>query len=326
MEKKATSAGTRRRPARPVVQIPDTNFTEANVNHDTDTLVYAIGGLGEVGKNMYCIEHNDEIVIIDCGVLFPEDDLLGIDYVIPDYSYLVKNQSKIKALIITHGHEDHIGAIPFFLQQVHLKEIYAPRFAKYLIEKKLEEHRLTKSCKIIEINGDSRIDTKYFHIGFFNTVHSIPDSLGVLINTPNGRIVETGDFKFDLTPIGQQSDYQKMAYIGQVGVTLLMSDSTNSSVPGFSISERRVAQAIMEQVRRTPGRLLIQRQPSQPDSDGSGRLQPQGCGLRSFDGKRSRDRPQGRLHQDQGFGFHLRKRSEYAAAQSHLHRLHPFPG
>ncbi|HCV55172.1 MAG TPA: ribonuclease J [Erysipelotrichaceae bacterium] len=257
MEKKATSAGTRRRPARPVVQIPDTNFTEANVNHDTDTLVYAIGGLGEVGKNMYCIEHNDEIVIIDCGVLFPEDDLLGIDYVIPDYSYLVKNQSKIKALIITHGHEDHIGAIPFFLQQVHLKEIYAPRFAKYLIEKKLEEHRLTKSCKIIEINGDSRIDTKYFHIGFFNTVHSIPDSLGVLINTPNGRIVETGDFKFDLTPIGQQSDYQKMAYIGQVGVTLLMSDSTNSSVPGFSISERRVAQAIMEQVRRTPGRLLV---------------------------------------------------------------------
>jgi ribonuclease J len=253
----AKTPASRKRPAALTPMVPDADFTEASINHATDTLVYAMGGLGEIGKNMYCFEHDDEIIIIDCGVLFPEDDLLGIDYVIPDYSYLVKNKAKIKALIITHGHEDHIGGIPFFLQQVHLKEIYAPRFAKYLIEKKLEEHHLTRSCKVIQIDGDSRIDTKYFHVGFFNTVHSIPDSLGILINTPNGRIVETGDFKFDLTPIGQQSDYQKMAYIGQVGVTLLMSDSTNSSIPGSSISERRVANAIMEQVRRTPGRLLV---------------------------------------------------------------------
>ncbi|MCI6746211.1 MAG: ribonuclease J [Stecheria intestinalis] len=216
-----------------------------------------MGGLGEVGKNMYCFEHDDEIIIVDCGVLFPEDELLGIDYVIPDFSYLQKNASKIKALIITHGHEDHIGGIPFFLRSIHLKQIYAPRFAKALIEKKLEEHHLTRACKVIEINGDSRVRTKYFNVGFFNTVHSIPDSLGVLINTPNGRIVETGDFKFDLTPIGVQSDYQKMAYIGQVGVTLLMSDSTNSGVPGFSISEKKVAMAIMEQIRKTPGRLLV---------------------------------------------------------------------
>ena len=253
----AKTVADRRRPTRLSPPIPDTDFTERQIHHATDTLVYAIGGLGEVGKNMYCIEHNDEIVIIDCGVLFPEDDLLGIDYVIPDYSYLVRNQSKIKALIITHGHEDHIGGIPFFLQQVHLKEIYAPRFAKYLIEKKLEEHHLTRACKIIEINGESRVKTKYFTVGFFDTVHSIPDSLGVVVNTPNGRIIETGDFKFDLTPIGQQSDYQKMAYLGQVGVTLLLSDSTNSSVPGFSVSERQVANAIMDQVRRTPGRLLV---------------------------------------------------------------------
>ncbi|MDD6367364.1 MAG: ribonuclease J [Stecheria intestinalis] len=197
------------------------------------------------------------MIIVDCGVLFPEDELLGIDYVIPDFSYLQKNASKIKALIITHGHEDHIGGIPFFLRSIHLKQIYAPRFAKALIEKKLEEHHLTRACKVIEINGDSRVRTKYFNVGFFNTVHSIPDSLGVLINTPNGRIVETGDFKFDLTPIGVQSDYQKMAYIGQVGVTLLMSDSTNSGVPGFSISEKKVAMAIMEQIRKTPGRLLV---------------------------------------------------------------------
>ncbi len=233
------------------------SFNAGIIHHSTDTLVYALGGLGEIGKNMYCFEHDNEIVIVDCGVKFPEEDLLGVDYVIPDYSYLVKNHDKVKALIITHGHEDHIGGIPFFLRSVRLKEIYAPRFAKALIEKKLEEHRLSRSCKVIEINSDSRVKTQYFNIGFFDTVHSIPDSLGVLINTPNGRIVETGDFKFDLTPVGRNSDYQKMAFMGQAGVTLLMSDSTNSSVPGFSISERQVALAINEQMRKTPGRLLV---------------------------------------------------------------------
>ena len=252
-------AANGKRQSRPVrySHIPEPDLMEHVIDHKKDTLVYALGGLGEIGKNMYCIEHDDEIIIIDCGVLFPEDDLLGVDYVIPDYSYLVKNQQKIKALIITHGHEDHIGGIPFFLQSIHLKEIYAPRFAKALIEKKLEERRLSRSCKIVEINADSRIRTKYFSVGFFDTVHSIPDSLGILVNTPNGRIVETGDFKFDLTPIGKNSDYQKMAYIGQVGVTLLMSDSTNSGVPGSSLSERKVATAIMEQMRKTPGRLLV---------------------------------------------------------------------
>lgn len=236
--------------------------TTRNKNHNlynsqTDTRVYALGGLGEVGKNMYCIEHDDEIIVIDVGILFPEESLLGVDYVIPDFSYLIKNQHKIKAVVITHGHEDHIGGIPFFIQSVKVKEIYAPRFACALITKKLEERRMTKNVKLIEINGESRITTKHFNIGFFNTIHSIPDSLGVLINTPNGRIVETGDFKFDLTPIGKNSDYQKMAYIGQIGVTLLLSDSTNSEVSGFSISEKKVAQSLLEQMRKTPGRLIV---------------------------------------------------------------------
>ncbi|MBQ6490455.1 MAG: ribonuclease J [Solobacterium sp.] len=250
---------TSERSGRPVrySQITEPDYSLNAIDRHSDTLVYALGGLGEVGKNMYCVEHDDEIIIIDCGVLFPEDDLLGVDYVIPDYSYLIKNQSRIKALVITHGHEDHIGGIPFFLQSVHLKQIYAPRFAKALIEKKLEEHRLSRACKIVEIDGDSRIKTKYFNIGFVNTVHSIPDSYGVIVNTPNGRIFETGDFKFDLTPIGPNADYQKMAYMGQVGITLLMSDSTNSAVPGFSVSEKAVASAIMDQIRKTPGRLLV---------------------------------------------------------------------
>jgi ribonuclease J len=249
---------TKKRPARSNVRYDTiTEETSRRIDHANDTMVYALGGLGEIGKNMYCFEHNDEIIIVDCGILFPEDDLLGVDYVIPDYSYLVKNREKIKALIITHGHEDHIGGIPFFLQSIRLKEIYAAPFAKALIEKKLEEHRMLRNVTIKDINPETRINTKYFHIGFFNVVHSIPDSYGVILNTPNGTIIETGDFKFDLTPIGVNADYQKMAFIGTAGVTLLMSDSTNSGVPGSSISERKVAQAINEQMRKTPGRMIV---------------------------------------------------------------------
>ena len=226
MQKKEEATKTRRKSSSSI-------FYDKDFNSKTDTLVYALGGLGEIGKNMYCFEHDDEIIIVDAGVKFPDDDLLGVDYVIPDYTHLIKNKEKVKALIITHGHEDHIGGIPFLLLVCNVEKIYAPRFAKALIEKKLQERKRLAGTKIIEINGESSIKTKHFTVGFFNTVHSIPDSLGVLINTPNGRVVETGDFKFDLTPIGQNSDYQKMAYMGAAGVTLLMSNSTNSEVEGF---------------------------------------------------------------------------------------------
>lgn len=232
-------------------------YNGKNYDPKNDTLVYALGGMGEVGKNMYCFEHDNEIIIVDAGIKFPDEELPGVDYVIPDYTYLLKNKDKIKALIITHGHEDHIGGIPFLLLSCPIKKIYAPRFAKALIEKKLQERKRLQNTKIIEINDESRIETEHFRIGFFNTVHSIPDTLGILINTPNGRIVETGDFKFDLSPVGNNADYQKMAYIGASGVTLLMSDSTNSEVPGFSISEKEVAKSIMDIMRRTPNRLIV---------------------------------------------------------------------
>lgn len=226
-------------------------------NPNTDTLVYALGGLGEVGKNMYCIEHQDEIIIIDSGVRFPEENLLGVDYVIPDYSYLVKNANRIAALIITHGHEDHIGGIPFLLKVVNIKKIYAPRFAKYLIQKKLDERRMGKKVNIIEIDEDSNITTEHFVVGFFNVVHSIPDALGLIVTTPNGSVVSTGDFKFDLTPVGQNSSYQKMAFIGSTGVTLLMSDSTNAEVEDFSISEKKVASQILAITKRVKGRMIV---------------------------------------------------------------------
>lgn len=222
-----------------------------------DTLIYALGGLGEVGKNMYCYEHDNEIAIVDCGILFPDDELLGVDYVIPDYHHLIRNNKKRKILVITHGHEDHIGGIPFLLKQVQLDAIYAPRFAKALIEKKLAEHKDAPKVPIIEINEDSAINTRYFTIGFFNTIHSIPDSLGVMITTPNGSIVHTGDFKFDLTPVGQNADYQKMAFIGAAHPDLLMSDSTNSGVEGFSISEKDVASEINSIMKDVKNRLIV---------------------------------------------------------------------
>lgn len=232
-------------------------FNSKDFNPSTDTLVYALGGLDEVGKNMYCYEHDDEIIIVDCGVMFPSDDMPGVNYVIPDYTYLIKNKEKIKALIITHGHEDHIGGIPFFLNVCPIDKIYAPRFAKALIQKKLSERKRLKAVNIIEIEENSKVQTKHFTIGFFSVTHSIPDSYGVIINTPNGRIVETGDYKFDLTPVGQNSDYQKMAFMGATGITLLQSDSTNSEVEGFSISEKKVADSIMEIFKNAPNRILI---------------------------------------------------------------------
>ncbi len=234
-----------------------TNKNNSTTIKKTDTLVYALGGLGEVGKNMYCFEQDNEILIVDCGVRFPDEHLLGVDYVIPNFSHLVKNENKKKTLIITHGHEDHIGSIPFLLKTVKIDVIYAPRFAIALINRKLEERKMLKDAKIIQIDCNSKIETKHFTCGFFDTTHSIPDSLGLIINTVNGRIVHTGDFKFDLTPVGTNSEYQKMAYIGQVGVTLLLSDSTNSGVEGFSISEKKVAQQILETFRKTEQRIIV---------------------------------------------------------------------
>ena len=221
-----------------------------------NTEVIALGGLGEVGKNMYVIKHNNELIIIDAGVMFPKDELLGIDYVIPDYTFLKENEDKIKALIITHGHEDHIGGIPFLLQSVKIPMIYAPNQAAELIRKKIEERSIPfKDIKVIDEN--TKIKTKHFEVEFFNTTHSIPDSLGIAINTPNGVIVSTGDFKFDLTPIGPMSNIHKMAEIGKKGVKLLLSDSTNALVEGFSKSEFKVDTALGDIFARHTGRLII---------------------------------------------------------------------
>ncbi len=210
-----------------------------------NTKIIPLGGLGEVGKNMYVVTHNDEIIIVDAGVMFPDDELLGIDYVIPDVTFLKENESKIKALVITHGHEDHIGGIPFLLQMVNIPKIYAPNNAKELIEKKLVERNIVYK-NLLVYDENTVIKTKYFNIEFFRTTHSIPDSHGLAIDTPDGTIVMTGDFKFDMTPIGPMSNLHKMAKIGEKGVAVLMSDSTNALSPGASLSESVVDENLGE--------------------------------------------------------------------------------
>ncbi len=223
----------------------------------TKTLIYALGGLNEIGKNTYCIEHGNSIIIIDAGVKFPESELPGIDYVIPDYNYLVKNRAKIKALFITHGHEDHIGGIPFLLQTVNIPIIYAPKLAAGLIRNKLEEENLKLVAHIQEIDHNSKVKIGPFDISFFNTTHSIPDSLGICIDTVNGRIIETGDFKIDLTPLGPDVDFAKIAKLGDQGVTLYMADSTNAEVEGSSKSERDVSKSLNEIFKFSTGRIII---------------------------------------------------------------------
>ena len=220
------------------------------------TKVIALGGLGEVGKNMYVVEHKDELLIIDAGVMFPEDNLLGVDYVIQDISYLKKNADKIKGLFITHGHEDHIGGIPFLLQAINIPVIYTPKIAKDLIEKKLVERNIKYENYQI-ITPDFNVKTKYFDISFINTTHSIPDSFAMVIKTPNGTIFETGDFKFDLTPVGPMADIHKMAKFGQEGVTLLLSDSTNALSSGYSKSESAVDGTLNDMISKHHGRVII---------------------------------------------------------------------
>ena len=221
------------------------------------TYVFALGGLGEIGKNMYVIMQNDEIIIVDAGVSFPEEELRGIDYVLPDFEFLKQNEKKIKTLIITHGHEDHIGAIPFLVQTVNIPTIFAPNQAAALIRKKLEDRNINyKGLRTYQSND--KLKYKNFEISFYRTTHSIPDSHGICIKTKNGTIVETGDFKIDLTPIGPVMDFRRLSEIEKEGVTLLLSESTNVLDEGYSLSESKVDEALNEVFsKHTSSRLII---------------------------------------------------------------------
>ncbi|MDY0345115.1 MAG: ribonuclease J [Bacilli bacterium] len=219
--------------------------------------VYALGGLGEVGKNMYVVESESTIIIIDSGVMFPGAEMPGVDYVIPDYTHLKNNRGKIRALFITHGHEDHIGGIPFLIRNVHIPVIYAPKLAAALIKHKLEDMRIKEPVKIVEYDSDSAFNVNEFAVTFFRVTHSIPDAYGICIDSPDGRIVHTGDFKIDLTPVGPDIQLDKIARIGSEGVDLLLSDSTNAEIEGYTPSETSIIAGINEIFGKADGRLIV---------------------------------------------------------------------
>lgn len=218
---------------------------------------YAMGGINEIGKNMYVLQYDDDIVLVDCGGMFPDESLLGIDLIIPDISYLEENREKIRAMIVTHGHEDHIGGVPYFLKKINVP-IYATRFTLGLIQLKLDEHRLSRDTKLVTIDGNSQLEFGKIKVSFFRVSHSIPDCLGIVFDTPEGKVVHTGDFKFDLTPENNQySDIHKMANIGQEGVLALISESTNAERKGLTPSEEMVGNHLYEAFMKADGKVFV---------------------------------------------------------------------
>src|SRR5918911_5610349 len=202
--------------------------------------IIALGGLGEVGKNMTVYECQDEIVVVDAGLAFPRDEHLGVDLVLPDFAYLRERASSIRAVILTHGHEDHVGALPFLLREVQIPEVWATRLTLGLVKSKLDEHGLLRAAELREIRPeDPPVDIGPFRVEFVRMAHSIPDSVAISLETPGGRIVHTGDYKLDHTPIdGLKTDVGRLAELGNRGVDLLLGDSTNAERPGFTPSER----------------------------------------------------------------------------------------
>jgi len=219
--------------------------------------VFALGGAGEIGKNMYVVELDEDIFVIDAGLMFPGDEMLGIDKVIPDISYLKENKERIQGIFITHGHEDHIGALSYVLRDLKIP-VYGTRLTLGLIEHKLKEAGLLKKADLRPIDAKTKLTVAGHFITFFRVNHSIPDAVGVCIQTSQGAIVHTGDFKFDYTPVdGKQADFGKIAAIGQRGVLCLLSDSTNAERPGMSGSESIVGSELNDVIYEAPGRVIV---------------------------------------------------------------------
>ncbi len=219
--------------------------------------VIPLGGLGEIGKNMMVLEYGDDIIVIDAGVMFPGEDMPGVDLVIPDLSYLLERRDKVRGILITHGHEDHIGALSYVLKQINVP-VYASRLSHGLITVKLREARMLDSTELHQVEAGDTVQLGAFEIEYYRVCHSIPDAMGLAIRTPVGTVVHSGDFKFDHTPVdGKGSDLGKLAEIGSEGVLLLMSDSTYAEVPGYTPSEQVVGQTLERVVGGAPGRVIV---------------------------------------------------------------------
>jgi len=226
------------------------------VSDDARIQIIPLGGLGEIGKNMMAIKYQDSIVVIDAGLMFPEDELLGIDMVIPDISYLVENKEKVKAILLTHGHEDHVGALPYVLREIN-PPVYGSRLTIGIVEGKLKEQNLG-NVQLNIVRPRDKIKAGIFEIEFFRVSHSIPDCMGLAIHTPIGIVLHTGDFKLDQTPVdGQVTDFGKMAELGEKGVMVMMADSTNADRSGFTMSEKVVGHTFEELFGKCTGRIIV---------------------------------------------------------------------
>jgi ribonuclease J len=225
---------------------------------DTPELrIIPIGGLGEIGKNMMALEYGEDILILDCGVMFPEADMLGIDLVLPDFGFLLDRVADIRGIVLTHGHEDHIGALPYFLASASVP-VYASDLTLGLVNVRLKEHNMLSATELHAVKPGERVKLGVFDVEFFSVNHSIPEGLGLAIHTPLGLVVHSGDFKFDYTPVhGRGTDFAKLATLGGQGVFVLMADSTNAEVPGFTPSERVVADAFDEVFDAAAGRVIV---------------------------------------------------------------------
>lgn len=239
-------------------RVNKTNKKNNSIFKKSKLKIIPLGGLHEIGKNITVFEYENEIIVVDCGLSFPEDDMLGIDLVIPDITYLEKNVDKIKGLIITHGHEDHIGAVPYLLKKINIP-IYATRLTAGLIRNKLEEHKLLRSTKLNEVVQGQTIELgKNFKVEFIRSSHSIPDSVMLAITTPAGTVLHTGDFKVDYTPIdGKIMDFGRIAELGKKGILALMSDSTNAERKGFTMSERSVGEVFDKLFLHCTKRIVV---------------------------------------------------------------------
>ena len=219
--------------------------------------IIPLGGLGEIGKNITAIEYKDEIIVIDCGISFPEVDMYGVDLVIPDITYLLDNKEKVKGIFLTHGHEDHIGALPYVLKQINIP-VYGTRLTLGLVQNKLEEHGIISDCTLKVVKPSDIIKLEKLSVEFIRVSHSIADACAIAIHTPIGRIVHTGDFKIDYTPIdGEVMDLERFAKLGSQGVLLLMADSTNVERPGFTISEKVIGESLNKIFYKAEGRVIV---------------------------------------------------------------------
>jgi ribonuclease J len=219
--------------------------------------IIPLGGINEIGKNITAIEYKEDIIVIDCGLKFPDDDMFGIDIVIPDVSYLIKNSEKIKGIFLTHGHEDHIGALPYVLKQLNVP-VYGTKLTLGIVETKLKEHGLLASTELIRVKPKDIIKLESVSVEFIKTNHSIADSVAIAIHTPLGAILHTGDFKIDYTPIdGEMMDFGRLAELGRKGVLVMMADSTNVERPGYTMTERIVGETFLRLFNKAEGRIIV---------------------------------------------------------------------